>query len=183
MKINRKDSASVSLLCSHASRAQSLGWTFPAWRALVEACFSHLCDCASAFLICPQVPSSSHHEQAPSSESQPTHLDPWNSDLFCFKSLPPGAATDWECDLQTYRTPTTTKPLTWLNHCLYFKTLAVVSDPSGHLATIMLLLGKEDGSCSNKATIQCMPGDNRYFSFFTPVSHKTQAGICQSDRL
>lgn len=101
MKINRNDSASVSLLCSHGSRAQSLGskswcWMFPAWRALVEACFSHLCDCASAFLICPQVPSSSHHEQAPSSEFQPTHLDPWNSDLFCFKSLPPGA---WLCSL------------------------------------------------------------------------------------
>ena len=54
---------------------------------------SHLCDCASAFLICPQVPSSSHREQAPSSESQPTHLDSWNYDLFCFKSLPSGSMT------------------------------------------------------------------------------------------
>lgn len=100
IKIYINDSASTSLLSSNGSHAQSPGWIFPAWRCLVEAppgspsCGLLICvTVLLSFLIYSQVPFSFHHEQAPSSESQSTHLDPWNSDLFGFKSFPPGSLT------------------------------------------------------------------------------------------
>ena len=65
MKTNIKGSASISLVRSNESLSTLPRINVPSletsggsisWKP--QLCFSHLCDCASAFLICPQFPSS-----------------------------------------------------------------------------------------------------------------------------
>lgn len=103
------------------------------WKHRLEApavSFSHLCNCASAFLICPQVPSCYLPPKVGTLFWTTTHSFNDSEDcLFCFQSLPSGSR-DPVLEPQPpignlickHRTPLTTKvPLIWLKLWLYLE--------------------------------------------------------------